>query len=183
MPLLSLTRGPAFAIAEELFPRYGTLVGEDALLFAANKLKQELSSEKLDRLMNAYLELNTWPDVVSALISLRKSGFRLALLSNFTHTMLDANIKHARLDGIFDHVLSTDQTNTYKPDPRAYQLGIGALKLTREEILFAAFAGWDAAGAKLFGYPTSWVNRQKLPPEEMGFQLAQSLVGIVAIHA
>jgi len=35
-------------------------------------------------------------------------------------------------------------------------------------VLFAAFAGWDAAGAKLFGYPTFWVNRQKLPGEEMG---------------
>jgi FMN phosphatase YigB (HAD superfamily) len=88
--------------------------------------------------------------------------------------MLEANIKRARLDGFFDHVLSTDQARTYKPDPRAYQLGIDALKLTREEILFAAFAGWDAAGAKLFGFPTFWVNRQKLPPEERGFQLAQS---------
>jgi len=165
---------PAFAIAEELFPRNGTLVGEDGLLFAANKLKLELSPEKLDRLMNAYLELNAWPDVVSTLISLRKTGFRLALLSNFTRTMLEANIKRARLDGFFDHVLSTDQARTYKPDPRAYQLGIDALKLTREEILFAAFAGWDAAGAKLFGFPTFWVNRQKLPPEERGFQLAQS---------
>ena len=37
----------------------------------------------------------------------------------------------------------------------------------REEILFVAFAGWDAAGAKLFGYPTYWVNRPRLPPEEL----------------
>ena len=65
-------------------------------------------------------------------------------------------------------MLSTDQGATYKPDPRAYQLGPDALKLTREEILFVAFAGWDAAGAKLFGYPTYWVNRQHLPAEEIG---------------
>ena len=26
----------------------------------------------------------------------------------------------------------------------------------------------DAAGARLFGYPTFWINRQKLPPEAMG---------------
>jgi 2-haloacid dehalogenase len=31
---------------------------------------------------------------------------------------------------------------------------IDAFTLKREEILFAAFAGWDAAGAKWFGYPT-----------------------------
>jgi len=34
----------------------------------------------------------------------------------------------------------------------AYQLGTHALKLAPQEILFVAFAGWDAAGAKLFGY-------------------------------
>jgi len=47
-------------------------------------------------------------------------------------------------------------------------MGIDAFRLNREEILFAAFAGWDAAGAKLFGYPTFWVNRQKQPPEQLG---------------
>jgi len=38
--------------------------------------------------MNAYLRLKTWPDVGPALESLQKSGVRLALLSNFTETML-----------------------------------------------------------------------------------------------
>ena len=118
--------------------------------------------------MNAYLGLRAWPDVVPALDSLKKFGVRLALLSNFTRRMLDANIRSAGLDGVFEQVLSTDQGATYKPDPRAYQLGPDALKLTREEILFVAFAGWDAAGAKLFGYPTYWVNRQHLPAEEIG---------------
>ena len=47
-------------------------------------------------------------------------------------------------------------------------MAIDAFKLKREEILFAAFAGWDAAGAKWFGYPTFWVNRLNLPGEELG---------------
>jgi 2-haloacid dehalogenase len=47
-------------------------------------------------------------------------------------------------------------------------MGIDAFRLKHEEILFAAFAGWDAAGAKAFGYPTFWVNRQKQPAEELG---------------
>jgi 2-haloacid dehalogenase len=34
--------------------------------------------------------------------------------------------------------------------------------------VFAATDGWDAAGAKSFGYPTFWVNRLKQPPEELG---------------
>jgi 2-haloacid dehalogenase len=46
-------------------------------------------------------------------------------------------------------------------------MGIDALHLRRDEILFAPFAGWDAAGAKWFGYPTFWVNRLGSPAEEL----------------
>lgn len=46
--------------------------------------------------------------------------------------------------------------------------------LRREEILFAAFAGWDASGAKAFGFPTFWVNRQNQPAEELGFMADHS---------
>ena len=41
-------------------------------------------------------------------------------------------------------------------------------RLPREQVLFVAFAGWDAAGASRFGYQTYWVNRMKLPAEELG---------------
>ena len=40
--------------------------------------------------------------------------------------------------------------------------------MKKEEIAFAAFAGWDVAGAKWFGYPTFWVNRVGAPLEELG---------------
>ena len=186
---------PVFALAEELFPGKGSALSEewrvrqfeytwlrtaarryldfwhvsqDALVFAAKKVNLLLTPRKRAQLMNAYLELAVWPDVPSALDQLKKSGFRLVFLSNLTSRMLAANVKRAGLDGVFELALSTDLAKTYKPDPRSYQLGIDALKLKREEILFAAFAGWDAAGAKLFGYPTFWVNRLKLPAEELG---------------
>jgi 2-haloacid dehalogenase len=64
--------------------------------------------------------------------------------------------------------LSTDKVQAFKPASAAYQMGIDAFKLAREEIAFAAFAGWDAAGSKWFGYPTFWVNRMNSPSEELG---------------
>jgi 2-haloacid dehalogenase len=137
-------------------------------VFAANLLQLELTPDKRAQLMQAYLGLTTWPEVPSALRSLQEAGVRLAFLSNMTAQMLEAGIKNAGLEGVFTHVLSTDQIRTYKPDPRAYQMAIDALQLQREDILFAAFAGWDAAGAKWFGYPTFWVNRLNLPGEELG---------------
>ena len=75
--------------------------------------------------------------------------------------------ENARLIGYFDDLVSTDANHTYKPDPRAYQLGMDRLHLEKQDILFVAFGGWDAAGAKAFGYPTFWVNRFNQPLEEL----------------
>ena len=188
---------PVFALAERLFPGKGgelsnawrtrqfeyawlrTLsqryvdfwqVTEEALVFAAKLLKLDLGAEKRDQLMHAYLELKAYPDALPALKALKEAGIRLAFLSNLTATMLHASIKNSGLEGQFEFALSTDQVKAYKPDPRAYQMGVDAFKLKREEIAFAAFGGWDAAGAKSFGYPTFWVNRLNLPTENLGVE-------------
>lgn len=139
----------------------------DALVFAAKSLKLELSPATQQRLLDGYSQLKAWPDVVPALQDLKRAGLRLGFLSNFSHDMLTANIKSAGLEGTFDQVLSTDRVKAFKPDPRAYQLGVDAFGLGREEIVFAAFAGWDAAGAKSFGFRTFWVNRQNGVEEEL----------------
>ena len=46
-------------------------------------------------------------------------------------------------------------------------MAIEAFGLARADIVFAAFGGWDAAGAKSFGYGTFWCNRLKLPTEQL----------------
>lgn len=186
---------PLAALAEELFPGRGTelssawrtrqfeyawlrtLIGdyvdfwrvtEDALVIAAKLQKLDLTAERRDRLMQAFLELKAWPDAAPALASLKASGIRMVFLSNFTSAMLDSAVENAGLQGMFDPHLTTDFVGAYKPDPRAYRMAIDAFGVRREEIAFAAFGGWDAAGAKRFGYPTFWVNRLGLPVEQLG---------------
>jgi len=186
---------PVFALAEQLFPGNGKALGEawrtrlfeyqwlralsgryadfldaaeGALVFAARAQKLDLTEEKRTRLVQSWLALNAWPDAPPALHALKQDGIRLAFLSNATPRMLEAGIHNSSLEGVFEQAISTDRIRTYKPDPRAYQLGIDALGLPAGEILFAAFAGWDASGAKWFGYPTFWVNRTGAPAEELG---------------
>ena len=143
-------------------------VTEDALVFAARSLKLDLPSAARERLVHAHLELKAWPDVKPALTALREAGLRMAFLSNFTAPMLDAGIRNSGLEGLLETPLSTDRVRAFKPDPRAYRMAERAFGIDRGEILFAAFAGWDAAGAKAFGYPTFWVNRLGQPTEELG---------------
>ena len=186
---------PVFARVEEMFPgergaalgnlwrirqfeytwlrtmssRYSNFwqVTDDALIFAAKALKIDLTATMRAGLMQPYLNLQCWPEVPAALHSLKNAGIRLAILSNMTVEMVDAGIRNSELGGVFEHILSTDRVMAYKPDPRAYQLGLDSLRLKRHEVIFAAFAGWDMAGAKSFGYPTYWVNRQSQPMEEL----------------
>jgi 2-haloacid dehalogenase len=139
----------------------------DALVNASKVTGISLSSRDKDRLMSGYLALDVWPDVLPALEQLRHQELQLGFLSNMTAAMLTSCIKYSKTDRFFDKVLSTDLVKTYKPAPSAYQIGVENLRLKKEEILFVAFAGWDVAGAKWFGYPTYWVNRLQSLPEEL----------------
>jgi len=131
-------------------------------------MKLTLSPENRRRFLDAYLTLKLWPDAVAALRALKASGVRIITISNFSQKMLRANADATGITNLFDALLSTEDIGTYKPDPRAYELGAERLKLKKEDILYAAFGGWDAYGAKNFGYTTYWVNRFNLPAEELG---------------
>jgi 2-haloacid dehalogenase len=149
-------------------------VTEDALVYAAETLKLELTAEQRKQLLNAYLTLKPWPDTVASLKKLRASGVRIITIANFSQQMLRANAENAGIAELFDELLSTEANGTYKPDAAAYALGMERLQLDKDEIVFAAFGGWDAYGAKSFGYPTYWVNRFNLPTEKLGLQADQT---------
>jgi 2-haloacid dehalogenase len=143
-------------------------VTEEALVFSCKSLNLGLTRADSDRLMQGYLELKAWPDAPAALNELKASGLGMAFLSNFTAAMLDQAVKNSGLEGIFADHLSTDRVRVFKPDPQAYRMAMSAFRLRREEIAFAAFGGWDAVGAKWFGYPTFWVNRAHAAADELG---------------
>lgn len=145
-------------------------VTEDALVYTAETMQLNLTYETREQLLNAYLTLKPWPDAIDALRKLKASGIHIITIANFSQKMLLANAKNAGITDLFDELLSTEVNHTYKPDPRAYELGMERLKLKKEEIVFAAFGGWDAYGAKSFGYPTYWVNRFNLPVEKLGVE-------------
>ena len=141
---------------------------EEGLVFAARGLDLNLTDDRKDRLMSVYMNLSVWPDAVPSVKALREAGFRLVFLSNMTEEMLENGLKKANLSHEFEAIYSTNAVRSYKPARKAYQIAVDELNLSRDEILFVGFAGWDVAGAKWFGYPTYWVNRLGSPMEELG---------------
>lgn len=139
----------------------------DALAAACESVGIDADDSQRDELMQEWLRLDVWPDVPGALRELHDRGLTLAFLSNATTRILDTGLRRAGLETLFAHVISTDRARTFKPHQDAYRLGTRVLGLRREEILFVAFAGWDVAGAKWFGYPTFWNNRLLAPAERL----------------
>ena len=141
---------------------------ERALVFAAKSLGIDLSvagADTVDASLAGARGISRRRAGVAQAGAKRVAG--LAPLANFTPDILERAVSNSGLAGAFEQVISTDRKKTFKPDPRAYQLGVEAFRLKREEIAFVASAGWDVAGARWFGYPTFWVNRTGAPPEEL----------------
>lgn len=145
-------------------------VTEAALIYTIENMKLEATEAQKKKMLNAYLSLKPWPDAVEGLKKLKASGIKIITIANFSKMMLKANADNAGITELFDELLSTEVNGTYKPDAEAYALGMQRLGLKKDEIVFAAFGGWDAYGAKSFGYPTYWVNRFNLPTEKLDVQ-------------
>ena len=142
-------------------------VADQSLRYAADVMRLSLTDDARIRLVEAYAQLDIWPDVQPALDRLRAAGIKLAFLSNLGEATLRANMDRAGIAPAFDHVLSTDRVRQFKPSPTAYAMAIDAFGLPKSRIGFAAFGGWDAVGAAWFGYRTAWVNRLGVPRERI----------------
>jgi 2-haloacid dehalogenase len=142
------------------------VVTESALTFACRRLGLQVDGAERQRLMDAYLALDAYPEVREVLDRLR--DLPCAILSNGAPRMLEAVVAHNRLGERFRAVISVDEVGTFKPAPVVYALGLERLGLPRDAIGFVSSNGWDVAGAKAFGFPVAWVNRQGGPVEELG---------------
>jgi 2-haloacid dehalogenase len=145
-------------------------IADSALRVTAEAMGIALSDRQRHILVSHYNELDVWPDVKPALQRLRDRGIRIVLLSNLSLASLQGNIRRNGLERYFEPPLSTDAVRRFKPSPMAYAMALDAFGLPKSEIGFAAFGGWDAVGARWFGYRTAWINRLGVPGEGLDMQ-------------
>jgi 2-haloacid dehalogenase len=142
------------------------MVTESALAFACRSLNLACPTQTREELMESYLHVEIFSDVRPALAKL--SRYKLAILSNGSPRMLSAAVESSSLNGVFTDVISVDEVKIYKTSPRVYGLVSQHLGVSDSAVAFASSNFWDIAGAKSFGLWTCWVNRGKLPEEELG---------------
>jgi 2-haloacid dehalogenase len=139
-----------------------------ALEWALESLELARDDATCEALIAGYRRLDPFPEVRGALERLA-SRRALAILSNGHPGMLEALVDHNRMRALFrGGILSVDAVKRFKPAPPVYAIAEEALGLPRAMIGFVSSNGWDAAGAKAFGFRVFWLNRTGAPPERLG---------------
>jgi 2-haloacid dehalogenase len=170
-----------YSLLRSLMGRYEDFwqLTEDALLYASQSLKLELTATKQQELMDAYLNLAVFPDVGPGLVALKKRGLRLAILSNGAPTMLEAAVKNAGIDIAFDAIVSADELNIFKPSPRVYRLARTRLRVAAGALGFVSSNSWDISGAASAGLTTFWIQRSAgEPADRLGFSATHVITSL-----
>lgn len=118
-----------------------------------------------DALDARYGELRPWPGVTDTLRALKDAGVRLGVVTNCSERL--GRIAAACVGVPFDVVVTAERAGVYKPDARAYQLGLSELGVIPERCLFVAGSAYDLVGTARVGLPTFWHDRvgMQAPPE------------------
>jgi len=156
-------------------------ITRDALEYACAALGLSLDDGRAHALMREYVRLDLYPDVSGALSNLRAAGVRLAILTNGSPDMIDPLVAHSGC--AFEAVLSVDECGIFKPAPEVYAFAAKRLGVAAREVGFVSSNGWDALGAKSFGFRVWWINRAGAPLDRLDFQPDGILAGLGELPA
>jgi 2-haloacid dehalogenase len=141
-----------------VYSDFGT-IGGSALEMVAKRQGVDLSDEDKQQILGGMQELPPHPEVVENLSRLRDAGLRLAVLTNSTQQVADAQIENAGLYEHFEQVLSADTVKRLKPAPEPYRLTADSFGVEIGQIRLVAAHAWDVAGALQAGCAAAFVAR------------------------
>jgi len=153
-----------------------------SLTYAMKRLDLAPDESVIDTLMQRYLNLQPYPEVVEALRALR--GRHRAIFSNGNPEMLKPVVQNGGLASVLDDLISVEPVRVFKPSQRAYRYAEQQLGVPAEQVLFVSSNAFDVAGAKAFGFQVAWINRAHGQLEELGIQpdhVVSTLSGIAEL--
>jgi 2-haloacid dehalogenase len=142
-------------------------LADHALVYAASLHHVNMNEAYRRTLVEGWRFLRPFSDAAPTLRALRSADFQIATLTNASIATGEAALSNAGLADFVDVVLSVEEIQTYKPDPRAYEL-VTSHFAEAEKVVLVTSEGWDATGASEFGIPVVWCNRGGDPPETLG---------------
>lgn len=131
----------------------------DALRYAAASMGVELSGLEEQRLMQAYLDLQPYADVIPGIDALQQAGHAVVAFSNGVEASLRELLSRS---GVLDHldgIVSVDEIRAFKPHPDVYHHLAERLESPRDETWLVSSNYWDVMGARQTGLHAAWLRR------------------------
>lgn len=125
----------------------------------ADGLQVRLEPAVVQRVQDQMKNLPAFAEARSALESLRKANFRMAVLTNATRAAMQQQLENAGLGSYFEQTLSVDQVRRYKPARDPYELAMRSLGTSPDHMLMVAAHPWDLLGAHQAGCKTAFIRR------------------------
>ena len=135
-------------------------IGAAVLQMLARNRDIALKADDAKQVLSVIRRLPPHPDVRPALDRLKTRGIRLAALTNSSQEVVEAQMKHAGLDGFFERMLSVEQPRQFKPHRAVYHWAAGEMGVAPGECMLVAAHGWDVAGAKWAGLRAAFIARE-----------------------
>lgn len=142
--------------------RFETLTRR-ALEYSLRFFQIRAQQDRVKELVDAWGELEAFPEVNEALFRLKKR-YPIAMLSNGDEDVLKKLAD--RLQIKFDPIISGDMAGAYKPHPGIYLKAVELIGHDAPSIMHVAGSGLDVIGAKAVGLTAAWVNRKKVPMDD-----------------
>jgi 2-haloacid dehalogenase len=146
------------AVVTNAYEDFGVLA-DTGLEITARRYKVSMLGEEKNLILGTLQKLRPFPDVARSLQRLREAGLKLAVLTNATAKIAEAQLTFAGLRDHFGEVISTDEIQCFKPAPEVYQLAASRLSVESGQIRIVAAHDWDVTGALRAGCAAAFVDR------------------------
>ncbi len=121
-----------------------------------------LSPALAESLDARYGELQPWPGVADTLNAVAAMGIPIGVVTNCSERL--GRVAAACVGVDFTAVVTAERAGVYKPDARAYRMGLQALDVEPARCVFVAGSAYDLFGTAPLGLPTFWHDRIGMIP-------------------
>ncbi|TRX60666.1 haloacid dehalogenase type II [Fulvivirga sp. M361] len=136
-----------------------SLCTKEALQFCCEMYKVNFTSAQKVALLEEYMVLPVFPDVVTGLKTLNASGHSLYAFSNGEAKAVSKLLTNAKVIDYFDGLVSAENIRTFKPNPSVYEHFNKKTNSSKSGSWLISSNPFDVIGAASYGMNTAWVQR------------------------
>ncbi|RUO65249.1 2-haloacid dehalogenase [Pseudidiomarina planktonica] len=132
---------------------------EQALVYVDAELATKLSAEQRQALSATYRQLPAFDDARASLQALKERQVAMYAFSNGSANAVQQLLEHADLTEFFTDVVSTDEMQSFKPNPGVYSHFLRRANASHDQAWLISSNSFDVIGARSAGMQAAWIKR------------------------